>query len=431
VTIRTIEDTAISAIDFVKLTPNPQTLTWNTGDVSDKTITLEILKSNEYYTSKRRFWLELMSTTGVTMGQCHLIEVVLEPSISEPPRVTSFDLDMNQGLMTLQLNYPVLASTLDASKISLQSEKTQSKLTEIFAFSKATTTTSPDGNSIILKIAIPELQALKRFKSLAKGGTNTFLNVQHGLFDYVLANCVSTQMAGCVHAPFSSISSTSALQVTTFTLDSTSPILQSFTLDLDTKLLKLRFSEPIDRSTVNVEAIGFSDSNVGVDFYYLRASSSRLFSPIPDPMSGVLYEDQGKLPIDGTYVTILLGDADISAIKRVGSEMIGTSRDFTFLMISSEFANDLAIPPNAVQAIVPPKQLLLQVSNTDCSACPAGEYLLSSCSDFKDRVCKTCTVCSTNFFALQACTTLRDTVCYRKSSYIILVFDCLIFCCRR
>jgi hypothetical protein len=148
-------------------------------------------------------------------------------------------------------------------------------------------------------------------------------------------------------------------------------------------------------------------------------------------MSGVLYEDQGKLPIDGTYVTILLGDADISAIKRVGSEMIGTSRDFTFLMISSEFANDLAIPPNAVQAIVPPKQLLLQVSNTDCSACPAGEYLLSSCSDFKDRVCKTCTVCSTNFFALQACTTLRDTVCYRKSSYIILVFDCLIFCCRR
>ncbi|DBA04452.1 TPA: hypothetical protein N0F65_010048 [Lagenidium giganteum] len=411
VSLRSLDGTALGGVDFTAL-PATTVITWLDGDQAAKDIVVTILDPPMYYTEKRSFWLELYNLNNLVLGNCDRVEIVLD-SVSLAPRLLSFDLNMNMGKLTFTLTNPVLAATFDASKVQLQSAASDATLaTEVIRLTpQVSTTASPDSPIIVIDLGAQDLNRLKMALLVAKGAVSTFLALETGVFDYRLESCIGGTPASCVHTPFARLPSTSAQQVTTYTPDTTRPVLLSYTLDLTSRLLRLKFSEAVDRSNVNIESLGFSSTAVPITIWRLTPTSTVLFSPQPDPLSGALLADNNKLPPDGTYVTLLVGDADVQGLAGTGNGQIGIQSASTFLTIASTFIQDLAPIPNAVQPIEPPTQLL-QSTTADCSACAAGTFLSSSCSDIKDRVCSPCTVCPTNSYALVPCTPLQDTLCY-------------------
>lgn len=418
VTLRTIESTATAGLDFEAFppvdSPKPLTVAWTEGDTSVKRVSLTILDPKAFFTEARMFAVEIASVTNVNLGNCHHIDVILQ-SVAQAPHIVSFDLNVNTRTLALTLSHPVISATLDASKLLLQSEQIiRPGITQTLQLSSQTTTASGDGTLIVLSISVVEMNALKTLTGLAKNAKTLYLSaLRPGLFRYKLEDCTSPGSSTCANRLLSAMPQ--ALAVKTFVGDTVSPVLLGFSLDLSLQMLKLRFSEPVDRSKVRIEALALADAANGVNFYRLSAATTQVFSPQPDPMSGALLADGNKLPADGTYLALQLGTQDVEVLKAMGNGQIGLQRASTYISIAKTFITDFAVPANAIVAIEAPATPLLQAAATDCTTpCPTGMFLSASCSDMKDRVCNACTVCPTNSFALGACTAMQDTVCYRK-----------------
>ncbi|KAJ0395365.1 hypothetical protein P43SY_000945 [Pythium insidiosum] len=410
-TLRLVEETAREGLDFAALTVNDSVVSWATGDRSTKKVGLNILEPATYSTETRSLVVQVESVAGeLTLGVCHHIQVVLE-AVSKAPRITGFDLNMNLGTLTLRVSVPVRTQSLAVSKIMLQN----ARATERVRLSPATTTASPDGTTILLTLGTADLNALKAATSVAKSSATTLLSVDAGLFDYVVESCTAAGLVACAHAPFGAIQASAPLAVTTFTPDTTRPRVLGFSMDLSQRLVKLRFSEPVSADNVQIEALAFSDTATAIQLYPLSAASSRVYRPTPNPRSGVRGDDANPLPSDQTYLTIELGKDDVAELQRIGNGMIGVQAASTFLSVGSSFTRDLAEPANplvAIELVTPGVPALLGVTPTDCSPCPAGTFVSSSCSDMKSRVCSPCTVCPTNSFAIASCTPVQDTICY-------------------
>ncbi|TMW55063.1 hypothetical protein Poli38472_013825 [Pythium oligandrum] len=411
--VQTIDGSAIGGEDYTPL-PADTKVSWAFQDRSMKTVSITVLKAAAYYVGTRSFFVELNTLTNAALGTCHVIEVVLE-RVSPTPHVGGFELNMNTGKLTLILTNPVLASTLDASKLQLQNDTASAKYLEVFRLSKLTTTASQDGTTMVLDLTRTDLNALKQYKWLAKSAAATQLSMDAGAFDYVYESCTGPGLAACGHPKLEATPASTPLSVLLYTPDTTKPTIVSYTMDLTQRVVKLRFSEPVDQTAIKIEALGFSDSATGVQVYPLSSASSSVYRPQPSPLGGVRFSDGNPLPLDATYVTIMLGQDDIAGIQQIGNGQIGLQTASTFLSVASTFTRDLASPSNslaAIQVTVPGAPALLQVAAADCSPCPANTFLSSSCSDMKDRLCSACRVCPTNSFALTACTPLQDTVCY-------------------
>ncbi|KAF1778939.1 Na-Ca exchanger/integrin-beta4 [Phytophthora cactorum] len=354
VTVKTVTGTATPGVDYEPLT---NVVTWKNGEIEVKQVLVKILDPPSYDHHPRSFWLQLSDATGAIVVQ---------------------------------------ASTLDVTKLLLQSERVLKNGQTFKLTAQQTTTNSGDGTTIVLNIGAGDLNSLKRIVGLAK----------------IRARQLPEHRGSCLLSRYDCETSRSAaLAVTTFTADTLPPTLLGYSLDLPRRLLKLHFSEAVDFTTLKIEALTFAEAAAGIDVYRLSSATTRLFSPQPDPLSGATLRDANRLPADNTFLTLQLGRTDVTALSSFGAGRIGITRANTFLGMGSAFVADFA--GNSVKAVGPPGKML-QISTADCSTCPPGSYLTSSCSDLKDRKCATCSVCPRNSFALEACRATQDTLCYRE-----------------
>ncbi|KAG3096601.1 hypothetical protein PC122_g4839 [Phytophthora cactorum] len=347
--------------DFVLVSPTTQLLGWKRDDYPAtattrmQSIVLKVL-NDELYEQAESFSIRLVSvepTQDSTIG------------IAQGPHLVSFDLDMALGMMTLRMNIPVQASTLDVTKLLLQSERVLKNGQTFKLTAQQTTTNSGDGTTIVLNIGAGDLNSLKRIVGLAKSANSVFLSTEAGLFQYVLDNCQSTGVLACSPDMTVETSRSAALAVTTFTADTLPPTLLGYSLDLPRRLLKLHFSEAVDFTTVKIEALTFAEAAVGIDVYRLSSATTRLFSPQPDPLSGATLSDANRLPADNTFLTLQLGRTDVTALSSFGAGRIGITRANTFLGMGSAFVADFA--GNSVKAVGPPGKML-QISTADSYA---------------------------------------------------------------
>ncbi|KAG3080829.1 hypothetical protein PC121_g6653 [Phytophthora cactorum] len=357
----TVNNVAEDSVDYEPLT---NVVTWKNGEIEVKQVLVKILDPPNYDHHPRSFWLQLSDATGAIVGDCNVLEVVLI-GIAQGPHLVSFDLDMALGMMTLRMNIPVQASTLDVTKLLLQSERVLKNGQTFKLTAQQTTTNSGDGTTIVLNIGAGDLNSLKRIVGLAKSANSVFLSTEAGLFQYVLDNCQSTGVLACSPDMTVETSRSAALAVTTFTADTLPPTLLGYSLDLPRRLLKLHFSEAVDFTTVKIEALTFAEAAVGIDVYRLSSATTRLFSPQPDPLSGATLSDANRLPADNTFLTLQLGRTDVTALSSFGAGRIGITRANTFLGMGSAFVADFA--GNSVKAVGPPGKML-QISTADSYA---------------------------------------------------------------
>ena len=153
---------------------------------------------------------------------------------------------MNLGLVTLTFTESVNTDSLNVTQISFQYDFNETS--PLFTFSETTVTESTNGTTVILNTGLSDLNQLKMLTKLAISNETTFLSITMETILDMNGN------------PVIPIQPSSALQVNTFTTDTTPPELLSYILDLDREILTLSFSETVNASSADVRALSILSS---------------------------------------------------------------------------------------------------------------------------------------------------------------------------
>ena len=195
-----------------------------------KALSLLATSSVNTYLSISLLVMDINGNHIVPIFQSNAIAVSAYTPDTIVPEVVSFDLDLNTVVLTLVFSEPVQASSFVPSKTVIQSSPSGSLL-----YPLSEQSTAQGGNAVILTISlgIEDSNGLKLMDNLATSGNDTFLSCSEGLVADTNGN------------PSAPIDSSTALQVNTYTPDTSGPIVILFDLDLDGNVLALKFSEPV------------------------------------------------------------------------------------------------------------------------------------------------------------------------------------------
>ena len=244
------------------------------------------------------------------------------------PRLRQFDLDMDSGVLTLRFSETVLSDTLEVTGITLTSPSSSHQLTNV------SSTLSPDGPTIIVQIGESDLNRIKQLEFLAVNESTTFLEMTA-----ITINDTSSN-------PVVEIEASSPTNVTTFTTDSTDPVLESFRIHMDNYLpplqIILTFSETVRASTVDPEMLE------------LRVS--------PNASNGYTLTGGNITTLDSTEITITVTDFDLEQIRLLERQPLGFYANTTFISLTTSFVSDMAFTPNQIEEITFPA--LVADSNT-------------------------------------------------------------------
>ena len=166
-----------------------------------------------------------------------------------PPLLQQFSLDMNTGVLTLFFSELVNGNTFDPSQLTLQSSHTSSAVNYTFSDVYAASSSVTISSVIALRLAASDTDGIKASTEVATSTGNTFLSLT--------ANTIQ-DVSGSLVDP---IPPSNAIQVVTFTVDTTQPVLVSFWLDLNIGFLQLTFSEAVDPSTLDFTGITLQSSS--------------------------------------------------------------------------------------------------------------------------------------------------------------------------
>ena len=225
------------------------------------------------------------------------------------PVLLSFDLDMDMGIIDLTFNETVYVPSLRVDEIIIQNyvNFTLEISFHVFSPSANTSSASTDQPVITVNIGPDDLNEIKRLSDLSTSEVTTFLN----LTSLAIADTNENQLTSTI------------LQVTNFTEDTTKPELSSFSFDLNTAELRLNFSE-----TVNVSSLDPSQLKMQSVSNISASGASTLTLAGGDVLTTT----------DSTTVTVKLLKRDLDVLK---AAPIGTSVTTTFLSFTSDLVLDM------------------------------------------------------------------------------------------
>lgn len=276
----------------------------------------EIKRLDNLATSEFNTFISLTSATVADMNNNQVIAVnqynaimASEVRLDEnPPFLREYHLDMNKGLLLLTFNETVNASTLDPSKIILQSS--QSAPISLTHNIKNGTVLSDDSTTVVFEIGADDLNQIKQIPDLGTREDNSYLRFLAGGIEDMFGNEINE------------VDTSNAIMASNFTEDQTSPKLISFNLDLDTAELILKFDETVNTSSLNVHGVmllAFNSSLLG-DYHVLSTPSATF-----DSFS--------------TTVTIVLSRDDANEIKRLPELAVDAAS--TFISIQNFTIEDM------------------------------------------------------------------------------------------
>ena len=155
------------------------------------------------------------------------------------PAVTSFNLDLNSGILHVMFSEPVVVGSIRLSSIQLQTSE-QATINSTFSLSRESFMENNE-NTLLLTINFT-VESLNRIKSIGfQSKNNTFLSVQPAFATDTSSNSFQP----------------GAVQVETYVRDSVPPILLDFDLNLNenNNALQLYFSEAISFTPNAAESI--------------------------------------------------------------------------------------------------------------------------------------------------------------------------------
>ena len=237
------------------------------------------------------------------------------------PKLMNFTFDLDKGQICLTFSEDIVFSSYNFSSLRLLGNQSLNGPVVIPSEADAF---SPSGNTICLNLTLEDLNLIKAIPQIATSENSTLISVLEGIVIDPAVNLAEE------------IAPDSALPVTVFTRDITSPILLNFSLSLESSELVLMFSETIEAASFETREVAFqnSQSNATASYQLTGGSVGTVNSPT---------------------LKITLTASDINDIRSIGE--LATSIDDTFLVITEDTVTDTSGNPvmpilssNALQA---------------------------------------------------------------------------------
>lgn len=163
------------------------------------------------------------------------------------PTISAFSLDMNTAQLNITFSEAVNNATFNVPAITLQEAANSTSAANRVTLNATSTATFLSLTTFQVQLSASDRDRIKSVTGLAKSRANTFLSTPSALVN---------DFAGTA---FARRSTSSGLQVATYTEDSTAPTLSSFTFDADASRLDLTFSEPILATSVSTARFTLRD----------------------------------------------------------------------------------------------------------------------------------------------------------------------------
>ena len=233
------------------------------------------------------------------------------------PTFSSFDLDLNLGILTIVFSESVNVSSFDPTQITLQS----SSSTPLDFFTLTGGLVSQDqSTNIDIDLLVTDLNILKQTTGLASAGANTYISFTSGLVEDMNRN------------PVVALGMQEAEPAIVFTEDETSPRLLTFSMDFNSGVVTIVFDETVNLSTVDPSAITFHDgSGESIQRSHTLSNSTVL--------------DFGLF----TSTRLQLGVEDLNELKRL---RICTEETVCYLTCSNTLVRDTALNSNQNEPII-------------------------------------------------------------------------------
>eukprot|EP00731_Ephydatia_muelleri_P036557 Em0277g2a len=165
----------------------------------------------------------------------------------QPPILTSFQLDLNTGRLTLLFTETVEVSTLNVTGITIQQSAVSPQTA--YSLTGSSYAISPNGPTVVIQLSAYDLNNIKALNTLATSMSTTFLSMTSG----TIADTSMNLVTGVLSQPCAN-----------YTKDSTPPTLQSFRLDMvnivPPLLINLTFSETVRPSSIDPKQFRISVS---------------------------------------------------------------------------------------------------------------------------------------------------------------------------
>jgi len=219
-----------------------------------------------------------------------------------PPYLVAFDLDLNYGIMKLEFNEPIVATSLQLSGITLY----QRVLRKSFHMGFNSTITS--GNGTLQTVKIQQggglNQELDQIKLLLRGSTDNAGNIS-----------ISLEKGSAVDMSLrqNELMAVDSLQIRLFKPDLKSPILLYFDLDMDSEELTLVFDEPVNITSFDMTGLRI-----------MSAPDAAASQSIALTRHSII-----KSHDDTSAVVIGIGESDMSLIKSLYP--LASSVDYVYL----------------------------------------------------------------------------------------------------
>ena len=224
-----------------------------------------------------------------------------------PPFLANFTLDMNTGQLFLTFSEVVDILTLRVSQISLQGAASSSRPHTLTGFSSVVPSNAD--YRFAIQLTSTDLNSIKQNTSRATSAANTFITIGLGTVLDMASNPVVPILNGA------------AQKAAGFTVDTTWPTLQSFTLNLNANLLQLTFSETVNVSTFNV-------------------TSLTLVNQASQPTTSWMLNTSVPIQYNSNVVNVSLSMSDLNGIKASGT--LATSVSNTFIVAQSWTVLDMS-----------------------------------------------------------------------------------------
>ena len=240
------------------------------------------------------------------------------------PMLSSFNLNMNTGVLSLYFNESVDVATLNLTQITLQSNDTLTidyYSLQYIDSSDGTFTNSTNGPIVHVYLGITDTNNIKRIFPLATSSYNTYISITPELI---------SDMVGLSVVP---IETDPSEEVDVYVPDTTFPIFTGFDFDLDSGIFVVTFDETVDAST-------FQPISNRITFQ----TSAR--SPV-DSYSLLL---AGVIENDDPILTYQIQDDDLHMIKK--KRLLATGKESTYLNLLQRAVYDMALLPNPLQDTV-------------------------------------------------------------------------------
>lgn len=212
-------------------------------------------------------------------------------------------------MLILEFDQTINASTLNGSAITLQSTVARRLMESRMLTVDGATTNSPSGRRISIQLNDENTNEIKRIRNLCTSSQNCYMTVTQFLVRNPL---------GATNNP---INDGSAIVVRNFITDTTPPHLLFWTLDMNSGVMELYFSETVD---------------VTMFQYNLFTLQAGLLQP-----DDSMYSLNSSVSLSGpaAHVIIQLSGDDLNGIKRIPE--LGSSVNFTFLSVGASAVVDM------------------------------------------------------------------------------------------